>query len=68
MGGKTAVCGIFDCSRVPVSPGITLGQTYDLEKDEYEQLKNGEINFWAFRACQPLYQVPLDSKLAESFF
>ena len=63
-----AVAGIYDCSRVPASPGLSLGQTYDLEKEEYNQLKKDGAQYWAFRACQPLYQVPLDSKLAESFF
>ena len=72
MNGLTAVLGIYDCSRVPASPGLTLGDTIDVEREEYEKLSgsfgNNSCNYVAFRACQPQYQVPLESKLAESFW
>ena len=55
LGGKTAVVGMFDCSRVPASPGLTLGQSYDLEKEEDEQLKKGDIFYYAFKACHAHY-------------
>jgi len=57
MNGATAVCGIYDCSRVPATPGLTLGDTIDLEREEYEKLSGSygsdAINYVAFRACQP---------------
>ena len=66
------MCGIYDCSRVPATPGMTLGDTADAEREEYEKLSgsfaNKEPNYVGFKACQPQYQVPLESKLAESFF
>lgn len=38
MNGTTAVCGIYDCSRVPVTPTMTLGDSIDIEREEYEKL------------------------------
>lgn len=72
MNDLTAVMTIFDCSRVPNTPGMTLGSTVDAEREEYEKLSgsygNPGLNYVAFRACQPQYQLPLESKFAETFF
>ena len=72
MNGLTSVVGIYDCSRVPATPGMTLGDTVDIENEEYEKLSGSYAdktpNYVGFKACQPQYQVPLESKLAESFF
>ena len=32
MNGYTAVIAMFDCSRVPVTPGMTLGKMHDEEE------------------------------------
>ena len=55
MNGLTSVIGIYDCSRVPATPGMTLGDTVDIENEEYEKLSGSYAdktpNYVGFKAC-----------------
>ena len=55
MNGMTAAMAIYDCSRVPVSPGMKLGETFEEETKEFEMLSGSysdpTIHYAAFRGC-----------------
>ena len=56
MNGLTAIFSIYDCSRVPVTPGMTLGDSVEDEIEEYEKFSGAygsATNYVALRACQP---------------
>lgn len=38
LNGLTAIMAIYDCSRVPATPGMTLGDSNDAESQEYQAM------------------------------
>ena len=72
MNNLTACIMVFDCSRVPLSPGLTLGEKLQTEKEEWEKFE-GELttlkrNFIAYRSAGPSMQMSLASPVAHAFF
>ena len=74
MNCLTAVFAIYDTSRVPVTPGLNLGPKIDEEREVFQKVlaEYGDAmanqNYICMKACQPAFQVPLESKLSESFW
>ena len=72
MNNLTSCIMVFDCSRVPLSPGLTMGANIEAEKEEWQKFE-GELttvkrNYIAFRSAGPSMQMSLASPVAQGFF
>ena len=72
MNEKTCAFNIYDCSRVPLSPGLMLGENKAAEDEEWEKMKaeleGTKKNYLAYRAAAPNDQMALSSQVAKGFF